>query len=566
MGDAEMARQGNPWPSPTTAITFALRVSAALIARDPGLAISTTPVSRDELLRVVDPATGAGVGFDAYRGLTDREGDSIFPWEWLLNMEPQDAAGEISTHWLQSASALLPIWEPSGQAQTEETTLSVLAFVLSTNASDGARSRQFWIEGASRYNARGGTAHIDALLEPELDSYGSAGTRIDERLWLVWCNSMFIAALDMDGLLITPPGGYRQVENVVPGRVGAVATSLAIMQMEQALHQSASLQRTTPPGVDTVTLQHTLEGRIHDVWTAIVDEGHLWGLQRGEVALGIDFQGTDVDNWLFGPDGRRGQIVESGQHILLWTWSEPGKMSGQGSVHLRVTELDGETTLEVVENVALEGAERAASSFWRRWFEALEDWLQFPIRQPSSPGSVRGQRRALWIPHDPRLSELEATATLRARDLKSISDILAEVPLRALQCRALAAQGKLDEAGRVLEETFSGFKEAPAWVPTLQALERGRISKQRALLAAEGEPREVNDLWTEAAYDLAQSIWIAPGEDVDLVLEAAWELATMHTTGDGPGYTSMWIEFGRAVAARAPREVRDSWLHKFTEM
>lgn len=565
MGQPESPSKGNPWPALSVATAFALRVAAALVVREPALGVAAQPVGRDELLRVVDPETKNSIGFDAHLGLTDCRGDQVFGWEWILGLEPEDVAGEILTHWLRSESvgAHGDVSEVAGSA---ETVLSVLAHIATLNGWDAPGGRHLTIEGAALYNARGGTPDVDALLEEELADHKDARSGVTESLWFVWSGEMFVAGLGVDGRLITPRDGRAVIGEIRPGRAGAVAAASRILDSEVELRHAYRVTPTSEEPTDMVSIQRSLAVRADDIWKAVVHEGHLWGMQHDDVAVGIDFAGAAVGSDVISPDGRAGQVTDAGAHHLGWTWRNRGNTEDDESVQLRLDECAGATEVTVVTRAARKSA-HDVTLFWEQWLDALDDWLTFPTRSAGARSSGRPRTDALWSPHDPQLSELEAATALRRREHDPLPDMLEGVALRALLARALAVQGKLDEAEKVIDDAFSGFKEAPAWVPMLEALERGRIDKERAGHAGQAdELLDVDDLWTDAAEHLARCVWIAPGADVDLLLEAAWELASMTTTADGPGYTSLWAEFGRAVAARASAEVRDTWSPRFAAL
>lgn len=288
-------------------------------------------------------------------------------------------------------------------------------------------------------------------------------------------------------------------------------------------------------------------------------------MHRGDDIHGIDLGGAVAGSDVHAPDGRRGRVTTVGAHHLEWTWLLSWEGS-TGTVQLRLEESDDTTSIEVTERADWKDV-HDADVFWEQWFGALDDWTRFPTESDERRGLIRYRTDEIWSPRDPRLSELEALTALRRGEHSSSLGALDKVALQALLVRALAAQGKLDEAEKELHAAFSGFKEAPAWVPMLEALERGRIYKERAARVAEADAyADVDELWTEAAEHLARCIWIAPERDLDLVLEAAWELATMTTTADGPGYTSLWAEFGSAVAARAPADVHTAWSPRFAAL
>lgn len=449
-------RNGNPWPAPSVAVCFAVRVCSILVARNPELALSARRRSADQLIALVDIRTGARVGFDAYHGLTGPRGEQIFDWSWLLGLDPVDAAGEIDSHWLPLRGGVVSV------GGTGPTSLVLNALAVLVAAGDLMGSSGVHLETASVYNARGGDDGVDVILESLLDELEQwAAADADpagpiERAWIMWHNGRFACAVDVAGRL--------HVEELGP--------------------------------IDLMEIYHRRRS-VLDV--AGVISAHLGPR-------------SEPDEW---------DVV----------------MDGWGDV-------------------------------FDDWRGVFKDWLTTDLTQARHKPPERARVLALWRPDDPRLTELEIMALSASDTGDWSSDWLVGLQLRALQGRALAAQGRFDEADALLTDAFSGFIEAPPWIPMLQALEEGRVLAYRASAARETMPEaDLDDLWTDAAERLAECLRIAPGGgDLELAIEAAHALAALQTTADGPGFTGLWADFGSALAQRAPTGTRERWLAAFAAL
>lgn len=307
-----------------------------------------------------------------------------------------------------------------------------------------------------------------------------------------------------------------------------------------------------------------------DVWHAITAESHLSSLMQGDEVRGLTLEATTVGERLewWGDRNHVGEIlaVDPGR-LLTWRWS-PTDDKWSSVVEISLSDRGDGCDVTVKELGFPEPAEtKSRVSLWLHWLDDLHWWMTFPTRTARSPRPGSVWIDALVDIEDPARVEIVARGLIQTRP--SRFDLLIEAQLVALQAHAVTDQGRLDEAEAQLDEYFSGFEEAPAWIPMLDCLERGRIAKRRAVRQTERYPdRELDYLWEDAATQLAQVVWFAPWRsgyaDLELALRAIYEVGTMDTTAGATAPTGQWLDLGIAIASRADQSTHLRWMPRLT--
>lgn len=187
----------------------------------------------------------------------------------------------------------------------------------------------------------------------------------------------------------------------------------------------------------------------------------------------------------------------------------------------------------------------------------------------------RARIDALWLPHDPRRSQmLVSDMLLDAYAPNSPADFdepdafgplwshttFAQTRLEVLLARACLAVGDFAAADSAQDRAFRGYSEASGWVLQLSSLASGRFA------SAAGDIDDAFDHFWQSLRRVN-----SPAGDLDLALEAVCELAMLGEVSPAHPAPEAWA--GLAVAmARVPGAWRpvpsfyDEYLGRFERM
>lgn len=339
------------------------------------------------------------------------------------------------------------------------------------------------------------------------------------------------------------------------------------------------------------------------VWRALTMEAELWDLPHdtstGQVIIHGVKAGASVERWAQFP--LSGTVTEACPfERITWEWA-PCDSPAYTSVTVRLRPVEGGTLIRIEESgcpseqffdISLAGSGRSDArhrpwgsgqgrpedrvTFWTEWLTNLNHWLVGPSNHLSDVVPHQAEVDGLWTPLDPKATEEKVLqyrdlgARWRVRPAHTPSDPpwyatwAGEVQLELLHARALSAQGRLEDAERTLHVALAGFVEAPRWAPMLHSLELARTARQRAIsMEAEDPLQDTDGIWGEAAEHYRRCIELSRHTNLDIALQATYEIGNLKTTGDHCPPTSMWLDYGLALARRARTPIRDKWSPRF---